>query len=319
MSDSKPGVLVTDPRVMSFAAALAEEFHVIDAADTALLDREAGNVVAIIAAGVEPIGPVLLDRLPGLRLIAAAATGIDGIDTAAAAVRGIAVTNAGSLHANDVADHAVVMTLAARQRMLEGDAWVRGGRWSGEGMMPVRHSLASEKIGIVGMGTIGRSVAEKIAAFCPDIGWWAPRPQDLRWPRHESLLALARWSSILILCARGDPENGGLIDAETIDAIGPRGLFMNIARGHLVDEDALVDALRAGRLGQAALDVFAEEPADPARWAGVPNVLLSPHAAGITIETAVARREVIAGNIRALLTGGELRNIVVEGRASQIA
>lgn len=316
---NKPAVLVTDPRVMAFAQPLMAEFDVIDASDAAALTANVGEVVAIISAGVDRIDAALLDRLPKLRIVAAAATGIDGIDTRAAAARGVTVTNAGSLHANDVADYAVVMTLAARQRVMLADQWVRDGQWPGKGMMPPRRSLASERVGIVGMGAIGRAVAAKISPFCPQIGWWAPRAQDLPWPRHDSLIDLARWSDILILSARGDLELSGMITGEVIDAIGPQGLFMNIARGFLVDEDALIDALRTGRLGQAALDVFAVEPADAARWQDVPNALLSPHAAGVTLETAVARRELITDNIRAMLTGGELQNIVVDGRASQPA
>ena len=316
---SKPAVLVTDPRVMAFAQTLTAEFDVIDASDEVALAANAGEVVAIIAAGVERIDGALLDRLPGLKIVAAAATGIDGIDVAAAAARGVTVTNAGSLHAGDVANYAVVMTLAARQQVMLADQWVRGGRWPVDRMMPSRKSFASERVGIVGMGAIGRAVAEKISPFCPQIGWWAPRAQDLPWPRHDSLIELAHWSDILILCARGDPALNGMITGEVIDAIGPQGLFMNIARGFLVDEDALIDALKSGRLGQAALDVFAVEPADAARWQDVPNALLSPHAAGVTLETAVARRDLITDNIRAMLTGGELQNIVVDGRASQPA
>lgn len=316
---NKPAVLVTDPRVMAFAQPLTAEFDVIDVSDEAALAANAGEVVAIISAGVDRIDAALLDRLPKLRIIAAAATGIDGIDVAAAAARGVTVTNAGSLHSNDVADYAVIMTVAARQRVMLADQWVRDGQWPGKGMMPPRRSLASERVGIVGMGAIGRAVAAKISPFCPQIGWWAPRAQDLPWPRHDSLIELARWSDILILSARGDLELSGMITGEVIDAIGPQGLFMNIARGFLVDEDALIDALKTGRLGQAALDVFAVEPADAARWQDVPNALLSPHAAGVTLETAVARRDLITDNIRAMLTGGELQNIVVDGRASQPA
>lgn len=314
-NDGKPGVLVTDPRVMGLARPLAGQFEIIDANDADALADKAGAVIAIVSAGVDRIDAALLDRLPKLRLIAAGATGIDGIDTEAAAARGVTVTNAGTLHANDVADYAVVMTLAARQQVVRADQWVRDGRWPDEPMMKRRTSLASERVGIVGMGAIGSAVARKISAFCPDIGWWAPRAQELPWPRHDSLIDLARWSSILILCARGDPALTGMISAEVIDAIGPQGLFMNIARGFLVDEDALIDALKAGRLGQAALDVFAVEPAQSARWRDVPNVLLSPHTAGVTIESGVARREVITGNVQAILTGGQLQNIVVDGRA----
>lgn len=310
----KPGILVTDERLLTMANALAEEFAPIDARDAAAMTAEADRIVAILSAGSDWIDGPLMDRLPNLRLIAAMAVGIERIDLDAAKARGIAVTSTGATGAEDVAAHGVTMMLAARHRLLERDHVVRAGEWGTGGAFPLRRSIASEKIGIVGMGTIGRAVARQLAAFGPEIGWWAPRPQDLPWPRHESLLALAGWSSTLIICARGDLENRGLIDGDVIAALGKDGLLVNIARGPLVDEDALIAALKSGTLGQAALDVFAEEPTDPARWQDVPNTLLSPHIAGLTHENLVARRELVTANLRTLLTGGELRNIVVPGR-----
>lgn len=314
MSSGKPGVLVTDPRLLVLGSALAEAFALIDARDEAALAAAAEGIIAILSAGSDPVGAEMMDRLPKLRLIAAVAAGIEGIDLEAARARGIAVTSTGAIGSDDVATHGVAMMLAARQQLLAGDRMVRAGEWVAGGVIAPRRSIASERVGIVGMGAIGRAVARKLAPFCPDIGWWAPRAQDLPWPRRESLIDLARWSSILILCARGDVENHRMIDAEMIAAIGADGLLVNIARGQLVDEDALIAALKAGTLGQAALDVFVEEPTDPARWRDVPNVLLSPHVAGMTFENLLTRRELVMANIRALLTGGELKNIVVPGR-----
>lgn len=311
---SKPGVLVMNPRILALASALAADFTVVDGEDEAALAAAATDIVAILSADTRPIEAALMDRLPNLRLIASFAAGIALIDLEAARARGIAVTNTGAIGAEDVADHGVALMLAARQRLMTGDAMVRTGQWMASNPIPPRRSIASEKIGIVGMGAIGRAVAHRLTAFGAEIGWWAPRPQDLPWPRHESLLALAGWSSTLFLCARGDPENRGMITAGVIAALGPDGLLVNIARGMLVDEDALIAALETGSLGQAALDVFEPEPTDAARWRNLPNVLLSPHVAGLTLENMMARRACVIPNITTLLTGGELQNIIVPGR-----
>lgn len=313
---AKPGVLVTDARVMPYASRLADSFTVIDGSRQPPGDAEAATVIAILSAGADTVDAALINRLPGLRMIATPAIGTNGIDLEAARARGVVVTNGGDTHSGDVAAHAVALTLAARGRVMLADDWVRSGRWGREGAMPLGRCFGAERVGIVGMGNIGQGIARRIAGLCPDIGWWAPRPQNLSWPRHESLMALAEWSSILILAARGDPSNTGMISAEVIDAIGPEGLFVNVARGFMVDEDALIDALKAGRLGQAALDVFAEEPADPARWQDVPNTLLSPHSGGLSFDAARALATLVCGNIRTLLTGAEPHNIVVDGRTT---
>ena len=301
----KPGVLIADPRIRGYAAGLSDLFT--------MADEPADDVIAVISGPQGIVDAALIARLPKLRLIATPAAGLDGIDLKAAAARGVAVTNGGDVHSDDVANHAVALALAARQQIVAGDSVVRGGGWRGDKMPPIRRSIAGDRIGIVGMGNIGRAVAARMAAFTPEIGWWGPRPHDHPWPRHESLRALADWCSILIVCARGDNDNAGLIGAEIIDAIGAEGLFVNISRGHLVDEDALIDALKTGRLGGAALDVFAQEPTEPARWEGVPNTTFTPHSAGMTHEAFAALAALVISNVRSLLTGGELRNIVTPG------
>lgn len=298
----KPGVLIADPRMRGYAAGLSDAFTIAEGADD--------DVIAVITGPAGIVDAALIARLPKLRLIATPTAGLDGIDLKAAAARGVTVTNGGDVHSDDVANHAVALALAARQQIVAGDQMVRGGGWRADKMPPIRKAIASDRVGIVGMGNIGRAVAARMALFTPEVGWWGPRPHDHPWPRHESLLALADWCSILIVCARGDNENAGLISAEIIDAIGAEGLFVNISRGHLVDEDALIDALKAGRLGGAALDVFAQEPTDPARWQDVPNTTFTPHNAGLTREALVTLAALVIGNVRSLLTGGELRNIV---------
>ena len=243
------------------------------------------GIRAAISSGIDRYDAAMLAALPDLGRIAVFGAGMDGVDLESAAARGIRVTNADGLHAGDVAEHAVAMALAAWRRLPEGDAWVREGRWLREGRMAPIRAFAGTCVGIVGLGHIGRAIAARLVPFGCAIRWWGPRPQPgVTWERVADLGALAAWSDVLIVAARAHDDTRGLIDAAVIDALGPHGLLVNIARGFVIDEGALIAALTDGRLGQAALDVFDPEPADPARWAGVPNVLLQPHLAGATTD-----------------------------------
>ena len=167
--------------------------------------------------------------------------------------------------------------------------------------------MGGARLGIVGMGAIGIAIAERAEAMKMRIGWWGPRDKPgLAWPRTESLAALARESDILAVAARADETNRGMINAAILDALGPDGLLVNVARGQLVDEVALVAALKAGRLGGAALDVFDPEPTDPARWADVPNVVLTPHTGGATQEAVARMLGMLRANLAAHFEGAPL-------------
>lgn len=249
----------------------------------AWLDAHGRGVRIVAGVGIDRLDKPMLDRLPDLERIQVIGAGMDGIDLDEAARRGIAVENSGGIHADDSADFAMALMLAAWRNLVAGDRWVREGRWAGEGQLPPGRSLAGARVGIAGLGYIGAAIARRVEPFCPDIRWWGPRAKaDVRWPRCTELRELAAWCDILFVAVRAHDDTRGLIDAAIIDAVGPDGLIVNVARGFVVDEDALVAALKDGRLGLAALDVFAEEPTPAARWADVPNVVLAPHMAGST-------------------------------------
>ncbi|MDE2355161.1 MAG: 2-hydroxyacid dehydrogenase [Alphaproteobacteria bacterium] len=246
------------------------------------------RIEAIVMAGEFPLDPALAARLPRLGLIACFTTGYDGIDVAAAEARGLLVTHSPSVNHEDVADHAMGLILSAWRRLSDSERELRSGAWSASSKRITR-SLAGRKVGIVGLGDIGAAVARRCAPFGLEVAWWGPRAKpDAPWPRVPELLTLARDSDILVVACRASDETRRLIDAAVIDTLGPEGLLVNVSRGMVVDEDALIDALKAGRLGQAALDVFETEPTPPERWAGVPNTVLTPHHAGAT-DAAVPR------------------------------
>ncbi len=142
------------------------------------------------------------------------------------------------------------------------------------------------------------------------IGWFGPNPKDVPWPRFESCKALADWADVLAVCSRATAENRGLIDRDVLDALGPRGLLVNISRGSVVDERALIDALQEGRLGAAALDVFADEPTDAAKWRDVPNLILQPHHGGSTFEAIEEAKALVVGNIRRFVRDQQLLSAV---------
>ncbi|MBX3480246.1 MAG: 2-hydroxyacid dehydrogenase [Caulobacter sp.] len=262
------------------------------------------TVRAIVHAGEMRLKPGLLADMPRLGLIACVSVGYDGVDVPWCRAHGIAVTHSTGLNAADVADHAVGLLLAVWRGLVEGDNRLRAGRWTHADRMRPRHSLRGKNAGIVGLGHIGEAVARRLEAFEMPIAWWGPRAKESRWRRADSLLDLARESDALIVCARGDAA--GLISAPVIDAVGPRGCIVNISRGHVIDEDALIDALKSGRLGMAGLDVFVEEPTPPARWADVPNTVLTPHTAGGTLESIPQMIAMTLENLRLFFRGEPL-------------
>ena len=284
MSDA-PVVLLSHVMLKPMQAALEEKgYRVVRRWD--LDDADRAQVQAIAHAGEVVLEPAFLETLPKLGLIACISVGYDGVDAPWCRARGVEVTHAQGLNAEDVADHAVGLLIASWRNIVTGDAHVREGRWAPDDRLGARPALRGRKVGVVGMGHIGQACATRVEAFGMTVAWWGPNPKpELSWPRAESLLALAEDSDILIVACRADASNRGLISREVIEALGPRGLLVNVSRGSVVDEDALIDALKDKRLGRAALDVFQQEPTPPARWADVPNIVLSPHSAGGTLES----------------------------------
>jgi lactate dehydrogenase-like 2-hydroxyacid dehydrogenase len=268
-----------------------------------LSEGDAAEVQAIVHAGEVPLTPEFLGSLPKLRLIANVSVGYDGVDVPWCRAHGIEVTHAKGLNADDVADHALGLLIDGWRNIAAGDRVVREGRWRDDDRMRPRPSLKGRKVGIVGLGAIGEAMARRVEALGMSVAWWGPNPKPAAWPRAESLLALARDSDILVVCARAETANRGLISAEVIEAVGPQGMIVNVARGQLIDEDALIAALKAGRLGRAGLDVFAEEPTPAARWVDVPNTVLTPHTAGGTTDSIPRMVAQALENVRLHLAG----------------
>jgi lactate dehydrogenase-like 2-hydroxyacid dehydrogenase len=310
MSD-KPAILVVQPHLAAIAAMLEADFTVWRLWQGPPLEAS-HTIAAIVVAGEFPLDRALVESLPNLGLIACFTAGYDGVDLAWASERGLKVSHSPGVNHEDVADLALGLTLAAWRGLVEGDAIVREGRWRPTEKR-ITPSLAGRKVGIVGLGAIGEAVARRAAAFGLDVAWWGPNEKPgAAWPRAGSLISLANESDILIVAARAAEANRGLIDRTVIEAVGPHGLIVNVARGQLVDEDALIAALRSGKLGMAALDVFHSEPTPADRWKDVPNVVLSPHTGGATSGALPKMLSLTRENLLRFFAGEPLANPVVE-------
>ena len=282
------------------------EFHVLrEFADARTFLDGVGQEIEVIISDGSSIPEPLLTGMGRLRLVACFSTGHAGIDAAVLRARGIALTTAAGVNAHDVADHAITLALSAWHGILRADATVRSGRWR-EDLRP-RASLRARRAGILGLGRIGSAIAARLSALEMVVAWYGPNAKpDVPHARTRSLLELASRSDILFVSCRPTAANRHLVGERVFEALGPEGIVVNVSRGSLVDEEALIRSLRAGRLGGAALDVFADEPTPQERWRGVPNVTLTPHIAGYTREAGVAMMQLLWENVRRYFAGEPL-------------
>jgi lactate dehydrogenase-like 2-hydroxyacid dehydrogenase len=271
----------------------------------AFLAELAPRIGIVVTTGGAGASRALIERLPSLRLIACFGVGVDAIDLAAARERGIAVTNTPDVLTDDVADLAMGLIIAALRGIAAADRYVRAGRWTG-GAMPLQTKVSGKRLGIVGMGRIGQAIARRAAAFDMAIAWHGPRAKEVPWRHEPDLMALARSVDVLLAACPGGAATRGLISRAVLQALGPRGVFVNISRGSVVDESALVELLVGRQLGGAALDVFADEPNVPEALRSLDHVVLQPHQASATHETRTAMGRLVLDNVAAHRAGRPL-------------
>jgi hydroxypyruvate reductase len=273
----------------------------------ALTDTPGPGIAIAITGGGEGIDAATIDACPDLKLIAVCAVGYDKVDVAHAKARGIAVTYTPDVLTDDVADLALALMLAVFRKVPQYDAYVREGRWAAQGTPPLTRSLTGRRIGILGLGRIGHAIAERVRPIAGEIRYFSrTRKHDAAWAYEGDPVALAAWAEVLVVAVAGGAGTQGLVDARVIEALGPEGVLINIARGSVVDEDALVQALVSGRLGGAGLDVFADEPNVPGGLLGLESVVLLPHQGSATDETRAAMAKLVLDNVEAFLAGKPL-------------
>ncbi|HET7728849.1 MAG TPA: 2-hydroxyacid dehydrogenase, partial [Usitatibacter sp.] len=271
----KPPLLITGPMYPPTLAELEKTYdaqRLWTAPDrNALLAALGEKVTAVASSNSGGIDAATMAKLPKLKIISHFGVGYDTVDVDAARARGIAVTNTPDVLTEEVADLALALLLATVRRVPQGDRYVREGKWL-KGAMPLTDTLQGKTVGIIGMGRIGRAIARRLEAFNVKLAYQGPnRKPDLSWPYFAAPLELARAADIVIAACPGGEATRGLVSRAVIEAIGPQGVFVNIARGSVVDEPALIEALQSGKLGSAGLDVFADEPRVPEAFIAMDN------------------------------------------------
>lgn len=293
------------------AADLGEGFRLHKLWSMDALTAQPGSTSRIRAifaySGALPINRAVMEALPALELVVVMGAGTDIVDHEAAHERGVAVRNCPAANTDDVAELAMGLMLAAGRGIAAADAAMRAGKWVNR----TTHRLSGRKLGIFGMGSIGKAIARRAAAFDMSVSYSSRSVQpNLPYDHLPTLRQLAEAVDILVLAAPATDATYHIVDARVLDALGPDGILVNIARGTLVDEAALIAALSEGRLGAAGLDVFEHEPDFPAALRGLPNVVLSPHNGGNTYQAFSAVRAKAVSSMRAHFEGA----ISTEGR-----
>lgn len=311
----KPEILLIEPMMPEIEAELDAKYQVhrtFQHSDLARLVARVGpNIRGIVTGGGSGASNELVGALPKLEIIAINGIGTDAVDLEHAKRRGVRVTTTPDVLTDDVADMAMALLLAVARRVCRNDQLVRQGLWPTQ-KVPLGRTVTGKRLGIVGLGRVGRAIARRADAFGMTIAYTDLRPMDNVAYRHLSQLAeLARVSDFLVIAASGGPGSRGIVDAQVLEALGPEGVLVNVARGSVVDEPALVAALSSGRLGGAGLDVFAHEPNVPEALWSMDNVVLQPHQASATVETRRAMAALVLRNLEAQFAGRQPPTAVV--------
>jgi hydroxypyruvate reductase 2 len=285
---------------------LSEAFQVYrldKAADKEGFLKEIGSSIQAIAT-FGSASAELMDALPNLRIISSCGVGVDSIDLAHAAKKNIIVTNTPDVLNDDVANMAVLLLLAASRKLVANDRYVRKGKWAEFGDPPLANGIRGRTVGILGLGRIGGDIARKLEVFGCDIVYHGRKQQpDQPYRYFGNLVEMARESAYVIVICPGGKATNNIVGREALDALGADGTLINVARGSVVDEPELVAALVEGRLGGAALDVFADEPNVPEPLLAMDNVILQPHQGSATVSTRRAMGDLTVDNLLAYFAG----------------
>lgn len=309
---SRPEVLVVIPLPEPTLAALRAAYGVHYSPDGSrddAVERVAGAPIrAVVTNGSTGFTAAQMARFDRLEILCATGAGHENIDVAAARSRGIAVTHAPGANDATVADHALALMLALARGLVGLDRSVRAGEWKSS--RADRPTLNGACLGILGLGNVGTRIASRAAAFDMAIGYHTRRPRDVAWRHHPSLAELARASDFLVVACPGGPSTRHLVNREVLEALGPGGYLVNVARGSVVDTPALIEALRARRIAGAGLDVIEGEPEVPSALLKLDNVLLTPHVAGRSPAAFAAQRKALLANLAAHFAGRPLASPV---------
>ncbi len=282
-------------------AGLQERFEVLRDETMGLrniLEKHGPEIVAIATRGRVPTAAALMDQLPRLEIISNFGVGYDSVDVQAAARRGVMVTNTPNVLNDEMGDFTVGLLIATIRRLPQADRYIREGRWKPGAEFPLGLSLRARKIGIAGMGRIGKVVAKRLSGFDLPIAYCGRKKQPgLSYDYHPDIVSLAKAVDVLIVILPGGPQTKHAVNAEVLAALGPNGIFINVARGSVADEAALIEALQSGKIAAAGLDVFANEPNVPEALLAMDNAVVLPHIGTATHHTRGLMRQLVIDNV----------------------
>jgi hydroxypyruvate reductase len=311
----KPDIILVTKIFARTQERLEKEFtchKLYEAGDRAAFLKElAPRVRGLATFGAGGADGALMDALPRLEIISNFGVGVDAIDLDAAKQRRIIVTNTPDVLNDCVADTAMALTLNVLRRFPQAEAYLRAGKWTAQGAYPLTTSLGGKTMGILGLGRIGEAIAQRAQAFGMKIRYHNRRRKDVAYPYDADAVALAKNSDVLMIVTPGGPETERLVGAKVLDALGPHGYLVNIARGSVVDEPVLLKYLKERKIAGAALDVFADEPNVPKDFFALVDAVLLPHVGSATVETRTAMGNLQVDNLLAHFAGKPVLTRVV--------
>lgn len=272
----------------------------------------ADKITHIVTNGHDGVPPDILAACPNVKMAASYGVGYDAIDTDACVQRGVVVTHTPDVLNAEVASTTIMLLLASFRNFLSDEAHARSGNWEKNGNAPLSRSADNRRVGILGLGRIGQAIADKLKAFNADIHYHTRSPKDVPYTYHDTLVGMAEAVEVIICITPGGPATHHIVNADVMAALGPDGTLINVSRGSVIDEAAMVAALQSGKLGYAALDVFEEEPKIPDPLKSMPNVVLLPHVGSATHETRAAMGALVVDNVLSHLDNGKTLTPVPE-------
>ncbi|WP_050469358.1 2-hydroxyacid dehydrogenase [Herbaspirillum chlorophenolicum] len=302
---SRPDVLIVARLPQHLMQLLHDNFNchnLLDGLSEEKLSQIAPAIRAIAANGEAKVPREFMARFPALEIVSVFGVGYDGVDVPAARERGIHVTHTPDVLTDDVADMAIALMLAAARNVVRADRFARSGEWK-NGPFPFTTKVSGARLGIVGLGRIGEAIARRAAGFDMDISYHNRSRKDVPYTYYGDIKSLAAAVDFLVMITPGGAGTRALVNAEVLEALGPKGFLINVARGSVVDEAALTQALKEGKIAGAGLDVFENEPNIPAELAALENVVLTPHMASGTLVTRTAMADLAFNNLQTHFAG----------------
>ena len=311
----RPEIIITAKGHAATMATLQSEFtahNLFDAPEReSFLKKNAPAVRGLATFGPMPVDGKLMDALPKLEIISNFGVGVDAINLDDAKKRSIIVTNTPDVLNDCVADTAMALVLNTLRQLPQSEAYLRAGKWAARGPYPLTTSLGGKTLGVLGLGRIGEAIAKRAAAFGMKIRYHNRNRKDAPYPYDPDPVTLAKNSDVLMVVTPGGAETARLIDEKVLQALGPQGYLVNVARGSVVDEPVLLRYLQEKKIAGAGLDVFADEPRVPPEFFPLDNAVLFPHVASATVETRKAMGDLQVENLRLHFAGKPVRSRVV--------